>query len=386
MGFGDHIWSNEIYGIGIMAHGDDGYGLGMGELFQNFGNANFGNWKNIWGFKDKFYAISTNDPGAYPNVEFQVKGYAGTDIHWRSGTERIPHEYRCDKVLTPDLGKYCESRNDCTHQGRTSCGNGMHLNAFAPCNGQDQIWGIPWWAGAWEEYCPKCGKYLKDNGKISSYDCNKVLWGMDLKYWGVPPKKTVCTSGVVKVEYHTEAKWHEHQVWNIDNWNDWIGGCKHAGSVLSGINWITDNYSCSERLGGVFLKYYPRNDAFPIRTQEKGFGPSDDKCAEMIDFGRGGWCKASNHHLGRAYCGDKKYITCTDRSGSFAYKNCDGSDMPSSMSWPDAKEEKFCCMAVDCYCQVSAAISIKACVIFYFNTNSIIIPPFTTSIIGRCRL
>ena len=52
MGHGDHIWTNELYGVGIMAHGDDAYRLKRGEIFQNFGNANFGNWINIWGFDD----------------------------------------------------------------------------------------------------------------------------------------------------------------------------------------------------------------------------------------------------------------------------------------------------------------------------------------------
>lgn len=356
MGFGDHIWSNEIYGVGIMAHGDDAYGLGMGQIFQNFGNANFGNWKNIWAFKDKFFCISTNDPNCYPNVEFQVKDYAGTDIHWRSGTDRIPHKRLCNKKFDVDAGRYCETEKNCAHQGQTSCGSGMYLKAFAPCNGQDQVWGIE---GSWESGCSNCGKYLKSQGKISGYSCPHVGHGIDLKYTGVPPKKTVCTSKGVVVQFNTAAKWHTHQVWNIDNWRSWDGGCKHAGNyLLYTKKWIS-SYSCSKSSTGVYLKYYPRDNVIYIRDIE-GFGPSDDKCAKMIDFGRPGWCSAETHHLGRAYCGNKKYITCDDRSGSFAYKNCDGSAMPSTMSWPNAKKDLFCCKKVDCYCQVSAATSIKA--------------------------
>jgi hypothetical protein len=272
MGHGKHFMTQQVYGVGVQAHGDDAYNLGTALLYQDIGG---GKWVNKFTADGLDLCVSTNDSGCYANIEIKTFGYNGGEgndaIYWRGGVEprRLPtsRNHCGNKSVIVNTGKFCWKERKCEWKYNTGCGSGRKIT-YNICSGthQDRVWGIN---GSWESGCASCGKYLKDRNKISSYSCKHIGHGIDLRYTPKAEYYNKCTSKNVEVHFNTWPGQREEIVYNLDNGASWESGCSHAGNYLmNNFNWIKPGWSCVHCGGHMCLRYYKRDDWYTVSSNQ----------------------------------------------------------------------------------------------------------------------
>ena len=140
MGHGDHFTTQQVYGVGIAAHGDDEYSLGHVSLWQAMGG---NKWVPKFAADKLDLCISTNDSGCYPNIEIKIEGSEKTTennggVFWRTDNERVPYSNLCvqQKELTATTN-YCENIKQCDWKHNHSCGSSRTIT-LNPCGSRNE--------------------------------------------------------------------------------------------------------------------------------------------------------------------------------------------------------------------------------------------------------
>lgn len=142
MGYNKHFLTQQVYGVGVQAHGDDAYKLGTALLYQDIGG---GKWVNKFTASGLDLCVSTNDPGCYANIEIKTFGTTGGEgndaIYWRGGVEprRLPssRNHCGNKSVIVNTGKFCWSERKCEWKYNTGCGSGRKIT-YNICSGTHQ--------------------------------------------------------------------------------------------------------------------------------------------------------------------------------------------------------------------------------------------------------